>query len=435
MVKYDISSSSVRYNNPHWEGRKLIDYKFIERDVLQDILNSIREYRLILITGPLGVGKTSLLYQIIDRLSLEVNPSNILYVPIDDPSQVPESVGSFYFNEVSKSDRDPIYIILDEFLFMEEYLDYLKQLINRGENIHIILASSYKPKKLDGLGIEYREFTLKPLSFSEFLRLVGYDFSNVPFDQYKVRDFYIEHLNLSDVYMAYLYRGGYPRLTLDMDSRFVRGWVKNNVLDRILYKLIPRIGRKRRPQIAESLFRLICFEPGEAVNYNRLSESVDKDIRTVTTYISTLENAYLINILKHMVDKGKAGRKLPKIYPYNPSYAYSLYPERFNNEVYLNTMVESQLIQQLDIKYYIRRSSGVDVLIWEHGDMYIPIYVKFVRRISKRDVKRVQNIASKLGSKYGFVLVRETLEFHREDGIDTWVIPAWLFQLIDFDTL
>ena len=134
-----------------------------------------------------------------------------------------------------------------------------------------------------------------------------------------------------------------------------------------------------------------------------------------------------------MVGKGRAGRKLPKIYPYNPAYAYSLYPERFNDESYLNTMVESQIIQYLDIRYYIRRSSGVDILIWEYDGMYVPIYVKFVRRISKRDVKRVHNIASRLGSKYGFILVKETLEFHRDRGIDTWVIPAWLFQLIDFN--
>ncbi len=435
MDKYGFSSSSIRYNNPHWEGRRYIDYKYIKRSILDSIIEDVGRYRVVVVLGPLGVGKTALVQQVIDRLSQSYNPSNILYLPLDDPSHNPVNVRNFYFSEVVKDVSLPIYIVLDEFLFIEDYPDYLRELLSRHENVHLLLISSYKPENLDWLDVEYKVYNVNPLSFIEFLNMSGYSVEPIPFDQYKVRDFYIEHLNLVDVYMEYLIRGGFPRLTIDMEKHFVRGWIKNNVLDRIIYKIIPRIGKKRRPYIAESIFRLICFEPGDAVNYNRLSEAVDKDIRTVSTYISTLESSYLIHILKHMVGKGRAGRKLPKIYPYNPAYSYSLYPERFNDEKYLNSIVESRVIQLLGIKYYIRRSSGVDILIWEGDGMFIPIYVKYVRRVSKRDIKRVHNIASRLGSKYGFVLVKETLEFVNDSGVNVWVIPVWLFELIDFSSM
>lgn len=435
MDKYGFSSSSIRYNNPHWDGRKYIEYRYIVRPVLDSIINDINKYRVVAIIGPLGVGKTSLAHQIIDRLSQNHNPSNILYLPLDDPSHNPQNVSDFYFREVVKDVSLPIYIVLDEFLFIEDYKKYLKGLLNRHDNIRLLLISSYKPENLDWLGVDYKVYNINPFSFIEFLNMSGYTVEPIPFDQYKVRDFYIEHLNLVDVYTEYLIRGGFPRLTLDLEKHFVRGWIKNNVLDRIIYKIVPRIGKKRRPYIAESIFRLICFEPGEAVNYNRLSEAVNKDIRTVSTYISTLESSYLIHILKHMVGRGKAGRKLPKIYPYNPAYSYSLYPERFNDEEYLNSIVESRVIQLLGIKYYLRRSSGVDILIWEKDGMYIPIYVKYVRRASKRDIKRVHNVASRLASEYGFVLVRETLEFVNEPDVKVWVIPAWLFELIDLSSI
>ncbi|HIQ13827.1 MAG TPA: ATP-binding protein [Thermoprotei archaeon] len=435
MDRYGFSSSSIKYSNPHWEGRKYIDKKFIERSIIHSLLDAIEQYRVVILYGPLGVGKTTLIHQVIDRLSQDFNPSNILYLPLDDPSYNPINVKNFYFNEVVKDASQPIYIVLDEFLFLDGYRTYIRELLSRGGDVRLILISSYKIDDLNIPDVDYKVFNINPLSFLEFLNLSGYNITAIPFDQYRVRDFYIENLDLVDTYMEYLVRGGFPRLTIEMERHYVRGWIKNNVLDRIIYKIIPRIGRKRRPHIAESIFRVICFDPGEAINYNRLSDAVDKDIRTVSTYINTLESAYLIRILKHMVGRGKAGRKLPKIYPYNSAYPYSLYPDRFNYEDYLNSVVEGRIIQFLDIKYYMRRSSGVDILIWEAGNMYIPVYVKYVRRVSRRDVKRINNIAGRLKSKYGFVIVKETLDFIHEDDVNIWVIPAWLFELIDFSPL
>jgi len=101
-----------------------------------------------------------------------------------------------------------------------------------------------------------------------------------------------------------------------------------------------------------------------------------------------------------------------------------------SDEGFMTAVVESHIIMERGVKAYMKRASGSAVLVYESGSGYIPILVKYVKRASKRDVKKVANALNKLGGDWGFLVVRETMEIHRYGDREVWVLPAWLFSLM-----
>ncbi|MEM3056867.1 MAG: AAA family ATPase, partial [Candidatus Bathyarchaeia archaeon] len=55
-----------------------------KRYAFQRILEGLEERQILLVTGPRRVGKTTLLYQVIERLLERVPPNRILYFSFDE---------------------------------------------------------------------------------------------------------------------------------------------------------------------------------------------------------------------------------------------------------------------------------------------------------------------------------------------------------------
>ena len=59
----------IRYFNQHWEGRKMLESKkIIIREIFNEVYNSVHKHSLTILGGSVGIGKTTLIYYIIDRL-------------------------------------------------------------------------------------------------------------------------------------------------------------------------------------------------------------------------------------------------------------------------------------------------------------------------------------------------------------------------------
>ncbi len=427
MVKKDMSLSSIERDNPQWMGKSVLSYVRYRRRIFENILRDVIDNRVTLITGPLGVGKTTMVKHLMTQLQEEVGGSNILYLPCDTETVKAREAKNYFFDKIFRGGEN-LYVFIDEFLMMPNYEEVINELLER-DSIHLVLiSSSYPPEGLN-IDTKYKEYVLNPLSFREFLEFHGYDAPSLGRDSIEVRNFYIEHLDYDRIYEKYLVRGGFPAYGLESDDEEVMRGIREK-MELLLYKYIPRMSRRRRPVIADKLMAQICFEPGEAINYNLLSESIEKDIRTVSSYIKTLVNSYMINIVRHMVEGGHEGRKMPKLYPYSPAYPLALHPQRMDEEDFMSRVVESHIVLERGVKKYVRRASGADVLIVESDGREYPVLVTYVRRASRRDVKKVVNTLKKLGGDWGFLVVRETYEFIRYKDMEVWVVPAWLFSLL-----
>jgi len=424
----------IRYNNPQWDGRKILEgRRIIIRKIFYDIYRSIHKNRLIILTGPVGMGKTTLMYQLIDKLVEDgVNPRNILYVTLEDDICSVKEAMEYYEKEVKMKridgEDEEIYVFIDEASFDDNWLDSVNEYLSENKKIRFVISTSIKlPVKINR---PHREFTIKPISFREYLEALGYEIEEIPFEKHEIRKKYIEYLDYSPFFQAYIRRGGYPGLIYIDDERYVRGWIKNNVIDRITYKIIPSLKGKKEAILAERLLRILAFEAGQPINYNSIAHSMNRDIRTVANYLDALQTAYIIKIVKNKLGTGRGSRKLPKVYMYTPGYAFSLYPERFNDNEYVGKLVEGLIAIHLDAKYYWKRGSKEVNILWDRDGIETPVVVKYVRRLTRREIKKVDTVLKKMDVDMGIIIVKDSLEFVEFDGRQVWIIPAWLFTLM-----
>ena len=424
----------IRYFNQHWDGRRHLEGRRIYiRRIFYRVLDSILKSRFVILTGPVGMGKTTLIHWLIDKLVEKgVNPKNILYVSMEDDVCDVEEALRYYETEIRMrkidGDTENIYIFIDEVSFDPDWVNTVKRYIDE-ENIRFIISSSIYPYEASELNATVIQ--IKPLTFKEYLEFHGYKVDEISFEKLEIRRKYIEYLDYSVYFKAYLRTGGYPGLLDIRDERYIMGWIKNNVIDRITYKIIPNLKGKRESVIAEKLLRIIAFDAGKPINYNNIAQLMNKDIRTVSNYLEALQTAYVVRVLKNLIGVDKGSRKLPKIHLYTPGYAYPLYPEKFEDDEYIGRLVEGLLATFLDAKYYWKRGGKEVGLIWDKDGETIPLIIRYVKRLTRREIKKAYTVLRKLDGKIGLIIVKDSLEFTDfNDGREIWGIPAWLFTLM-----
>jgi len=100
MLREDIE----RFNEWWFTGkiRKELALPF-KRHVLSKILESLKDRQVLIIVGLRRVGKTTLLYQTIEKLLEKEESSKILYFSFEDSSYIIKEVLSFYEKYVLKN--------------------------------------------------------------------------------------------------------------------------------------------------------------------------------------------------------------------------------------------------------------------------------------------------------------------------------------------
>jgi len=179
----------LQTSNPWWADggmgqRKVEDF---HRPIFYRLFKDLKELKQILsITGPRRIGKTQLLLQTIQQLiQIKVAPQRILYLSLDDPllSAVPEGprildeLVKRYFREgkggSKYSQKEPVYIFLDEVQRFDKWELYLKKYYDLGYPIRwMVTGSASSPilkKSHESLLGRIKEYHLLPFSFREYV--------------------------------------------------------------------------------------------------------------------------------------------------------------------------------------------------------------------------------------------------------------------------
>ncbi|MBU3958119.1 MAG: AAA family ATPase, partial [Nanoarchaeota archaeon] len=106
--------------NPWWEGKPIESIKGMEkRELFGEILGYLDAKQMLAVIGLRRVGKTVLLFQIIEHLIQKgANPRQILYFSFDEllakEPDIIENILSGYENEILKQELKNIFIFFDE---------------------------------------------------------------------------------------------------------------------------------------------------------------------------------------------------------------------------------------------------------------------------------------------------------------------------------
>jgi len=311
----DITTFNL--SNPWRTGRDW-DVPGIKRDITRELVNWLDEPEILILSGARQVGKTSILYQLIDWLiqSAHVGPNDIYYFNLDlgGISEFLEDHGSFLRFLDAEKGRN-IFVFIDEVQRLPDPGIFIKALQDLRLPIKYILTGSSSldihTRTHEPLTGRKQVFHIEALSFSEYVKIVP-ALSSLPALEPQNYSIYIGALN--DALNNYGLYGGYPAtvLTDDPEKKILR---LNEIFSSYLEKDIAGFLKVENIPAFRKLTTLLSAQQGGLVNIQELASTIGIHRETITRYMYYLEETFVIKRLTPFFSNPRTElSKMPKIY-------------------------------------------------------------------------------------------------------------------------
>jgi len=380
----------LKYNR-HWE--KGFRYPFPKkRELFSKLLKTISERWIVEITGLRRVGKTTLLFQLINQLlDKGINPFRILYFSFDEEkAKIDELLDEFYKETQIEYQKEKVFIFLDEIQKLPEFQNQLKVYYDLYPNIKFFISGScslfVKKKTQESLAGRCVSFMLNPLSFKEYL-------------YFKEKKDIVKNPSL---YKSELER----EFEIYLESQFIESvWIKerqtkkeyfNSIIKKIIYEDIPQIFPVENPEILFQIVKIVAQRPGILIDYKGLSKELGISNKTLSSYLFYLEESFLVkklfNFSKNLIT---SERKLKKFYLSSPSFSLALVDFTNKGEV-----VENFIISLKSYRFFWRDPYKHEVDFVDTTDSeIIPIEVKYKDSVSKEELKTILLFSKRFKTK------------------------------------
>ena len=308
--------------------------------------NRPRRHQLVL--GPRRVGKTTALYQTVAHLLAEgIPPFQIHWLKMDHPKLIEEDLGKLVkaaLESCEATSEHPAFVMIDEIVYAEKWHNWLKTFHDLKWPVRIAATASAsgaaKSRHAEsGVG-RWEEQYLPPYSFYDFLHLARMSprgaqeeddgegiptlfpkatmFPPVSEIKIDVADTLAETLRLlprnippdpskDRLLRTFMLLGGFPEIIADEQrdesdtevKALIRAQrvLRSEIIDRVIYKDIQLATEVRNPKRLERLLYAAGGQISELFLPKNVSNDLDIPVATVETYLSHLENAFLIFML------------------------------------------------------------------------------------------------------------------------------------------
>lgn len=330
---------------------------------------SIRRFAVL--SGMRRVGKTTILYQIIDHLIDEgVNPKNILYATFDNPVLKlvnVENVLAIY--ESMYPIEGTRYILFDEVQYTENWELWMKVIYDSRKDIRLIATGSASPilekgSADSGTG-RWSVLKIPTMSFYEYCKLLNLDLPILQDNLRLSKLVNMSHAQLGDLmdkffplqnhFNRYLMIGGFPELVLSDDDAYAQRMLREDVVDKVIKRDVLTLFNIRSPLLMEKLFLYLCMNSTEIFNATTAAKELENtSVITIDSYIRALEMSNLIYLAKPM-DVGSKGalKGKPKIFIADAAIrnAVLMIDDVLSDESELGAMVETTVYKHM-VSFY-----------------------------------------------------------------------------------
>ena len=245
--------------------------------------------RTVVLSGTRRVGKTTIMYQMIDALLKKgVSARRILFVSLDHPMLKLSAFNDILdcFHETIYPDND-VYYFFDEIQYAQDWDKWLKTIYDMNPETKIVATGSASPALMKGnelIGVTKPRLD-ENFKVSSFSKLSSAKQSQIM-------------MQLSDVqkhFNRYLQVGGFPELALSDNDMMAQQIMREDVVDKVLKRDLPALYSVRNPTELERIFLYLCNVSSEIVSIDALAKELNGVSRpTVENYIRYLESANLI---------------------------------------------------------------------------------------------------------------------------------------------
>lgn len=377
----------------------------INRTIYKEIIDTIKNKAVTVITGARQVGKTTLCSKI--EIELGFN-----YVSLADP----------IIRNSAKSDPseflslNPFPLIIDEIQKAPELFEYLEGIVDKEikkgnkKGLYVLTGSqAYKLMKgvTESMSGRVGLISMSPLSLSEITNK-----EEIPFeiDIQRIKNRTKDYLIDTNTMYEYIVRGFYPELydntnlkTSIFYADYVETYLERDVSDFINLK---------DKQKFLNLMSVLASLTGQELIYDNLSKIIGVDVKTIQSWISVLIAGNIIYLLYPYNEESmvKQVTKRPKIYYGDTGLACYLArvttPETLKASYLKGHMVETFIVNEIIKSYknnrydketsfhYYRNSKQeeIDLIIVRDGKISL-IECKSGEEFNSKDVSSFDNLS------------------------------------------
>jgi uncharacterized protein len=453
--------------NPWWTGGgvpETLSHPFRRRDFFV-LRRKLEGKPIVAIAGPRQVGKTTLMYQLVqDAIANGVPPSRILFASFDLPGLGLYAVDPL--NEVIRLFEErilqaplrelkaPVYVFLDEVTKAPNWHRDLKGWFDFHYPVHFVVSSSSNSELKSGSAASL----VGRIATHLLLTWKFVDVMSLRTGDSRANDGYLEarseiadamrkgkgdglHASLAKlrprsprqrVALAssldwYLLTDGYPELAQATDLGACAKRLDEYVKLTLAHDLYRFHEIRSSTRVLEDLLGLIAAQSGGLASYAGLAEPVGLEQRTLVEYLDYLEEAFLISRASFYSSSRQSRlRKQKKVYVPNPGILNVLRgrldrsllssPEEMG--VVAESVVHEhakRLAFNLDpgvgsAVYYWRNRRGQEVdIVVEVGGRPLPIEVKY-RSDPHKKLEGIRSFIDEKGAPFGLVVTKDLLE-------------------------
>ncbi len=410
--------------NPWWKTNKIEEEwkQLPKREIFEEIKSYLNERQIIVITGLRRVGKTVLMHHLIDTLLQTKKKEHILYYDFDLGDESLEEIFQKY-KEITGTDykKEKIVVVLDEIQKHKNWENEIKVWYDFTQIKFIISGSAslfIEKKTKESLAGRTASFHVAPLSFREYLLLTKQTVAKDKTELYKEE--------IRKALSHYMKIGGFPELLYTEEETKIKKYIKELIIDRIVYIDIPKVFDIQEPELLTKILSIISASPGMLTDYGGLANDLQRNRKTITNYIMYLEKSFLIkkmyNYSKNLLTSEK---KLKKIYPTSSGLC-------FLHNAELGLCVETILLMNKDFTFFWRKGEKEVDFIETKNNTIIPIEMKFVQRIPKeKEIKGMILFLEKWKKEKGIVITDDKEGSEKMNGKTIEYIPLWKYLLFE----
>ena len=407
--------------NPWWKQEKINEElaKSYKRKIFNEILGLVKYKQIIILSGLRRVGKTTLLYQIIENLLKKYDSNKIFYFNFDKKvKDITEILDDYEELTGISWKKEKFFVFLDEVTKLDEWASKIKLIYDAFPNIKFVISSSssvrLEEEAIKNLAGRYFLINIKPLSFREYLEL-------------RDKNKFLENINLwkeeiKKEFQEYSLKS-FPEIINWKDELLVKDYLRTTIIDKIIREDLPDKFKNVNKDLLLILIEIFYSEPGIYIDYDSLSKKLRISKKTLIKHIFYLEYSYLIKRIRNFrVNVISASKKMQRIYANWWSLGL-IYSDNYDK------IMENVVCNSIDAKYYWRKNDKeIDFLIVDEKKKIIPIEVKNKKEIAKNDMKNIKYFLKKYDIKEGIIIYNgKEDEINFEGKIK--FIPLWKWLL------
>ncbi len=406
--------------NPWWKTPRIEEdlEALPRRDLFEEIVPFINERQVVAINGLRRTGKTVLMHHLISFLLKEHPAKNILYFNFDLFDDKIENILASYKELLAvNTKKEKIFVFLDEIQKHENWENEVKVLYDNCQSIKFFISGSsslfIEKKTRESLAGRVFSFTLKPLTFKEYIKLKKLKIG---------KKIFLFEEELKGALQHYLRTGGFPELLSFKEEAKIDRYIKELVIDRVVYIDTPQVFEIEEPELLTRILSIVSASPGLIVDYENLADDLGRNRKTISSYLFYLEKAFLVkklyNYSKNLLTSEK---KMKKVYPASTAFA-----SLFNAPK--GKIVETAVSMNHAFKFFSRSGEKEVDFIGVNNEIQ-PVEVKYAGKVREREIRGLIKFMEKQNLKKGTVITKNFEAKKEIKKKNVLFIPLWKWLL------